>query len=73
MACAEYGIQKDLQIPTRNQPLQLPLQQEPRRALKLTNFKPTGNTRNKAIAAELSTGLLLARPLCFAKLNYFLS
>jgi hypothetical protein len=38
----------------RNQPLQLPLQQAPQRATKLTNFKPQGTTRNKAIAKELA-------------------
>jgi hypothetical protein len=36
------------------QQLQLPLQQAPQRVPKLTNFKPTGTIRNKAIAKELA-------------------
>jgi hypothetical protein len=32
----------------------LPLEQAPRRAPKGTNFKPTGTTRNNAIAKELA-------------------
>jgi hypothetical protein len=35
-------------------PLQLPLEQAPRRAPKWTNFKPTGTTRNTVIAKELA-------------------
>jgi hypothetical protein len=54
---AEYGNTEGSPNPNGsklNQPLQLPLQQTPLRAPKLTNFKSTGTTRNKAIAKELT-------------------
>jgi hypothetical protein len=54
MVRAEYANTKGSPNPsgsTPNQPLELPLQQAPQSA---PYFKPSGTTRNKAIAQELA-------------------